>query len=252
MSYWIDTHCHMNEELYRQDFDDYMQAARENNVLASNVICMHRQELEYTLGLKEKYPNLDITFGYFPEDLQHLNDQDMTYLEEACDGVQAIGEIGLDYYYTRETAEQQKEMFIRQIEIANRKNKPIMIHSRNAAQDTFDILKQHARTRVVMHCFSESTEMMREYLKLGYFISFAGVVTFKNARTPKENALECPLERMMIETDCPYLTPVPFRGKTNQTAYVRYTGEYIAQLKGISNEELQQQLIRNYDEWRQP
>ena len=93
---------------------------------------------------------------------------------------------------------------------------------------------------------------MREYLKLGYYISFAGVVTFKNAKTPKENALECPIERMMIETDCPYLTPVPFRGKMNQTAYVCHTGHYIAQLKGISVEQLQQQLIRNYDEWRQP
>ena len=252
MSYWIDTHCHMNEDVYRSDFDLYMQAARDNNVLRSNVICMNRADLEYTRELKKKYPNLDITFGYFPEDTEHLNDEDMNYLEAVIDEIQAVGEIGLDYYYSKEDADRQKEMFIRQIEIANRHGKPIMIHSRSAAQDTFDILKKHARTKVVMHCFSESAEMMREYLKLGYFISFAGVVTFKNAKTPKENALECPIERMMIETDCPYLTPVPFRGKMNQTAYVCHTGQYIAQLKGLSIDQLQQQLIRNYEEWRQP
>ena len=250
MGYWIDTHCHMNDEAYRQDFDLYMWQAQENSVLCSNVVCLNRADREYTRQLKERYPNLDITFGWFPEDVQHLNDQDMDYLESVIDESIAVGEIGLDYYWNKEEKEAQKQMFIRQIEIANRHGKPIMIHSRDAAQDTYDILKQHARTPVVMHCFSESTEMMREYLKLGYYISFAGTVTFKNARTPKENALECPLDRMMIETDCPYLTPVPFRGKMNQTAYVKYTGEYIAALRNISIEELQQQLALNYDNWR--
>ena len=250
MSYWIDTHCHMNEDVYRDSFDEYMKNSRDNGVLRNNVICMHKEEYLYTKELKERYPQLDITFGYFPEDLQHLNAEDLTYLDQQADQLTAIGEIGLDYYYTKETKDQQKELFIAQIEIANRHNKPIVIHSRNAAQDTYVILKQHARTKVIMHCFSESLEMMRQYLKLGYYISFAGVVTFKNALSPKENARQCPLDRMMIETDCPYLTPVPFRGKMNQTAYVRYTGEYIAQLRGLEVEELQKQLIANYDNWR--
>ncbi|MBQ6655550.1 MAG: TatD family hydrolase [Erysipelotrichaceae bacterium] len=250
MSYWIDTHCHMNEEVYCEDFDGYMKLAGANNVRVSNIVCLNREDFEYTKQLKERYPNLDITFGYFPEDVHHLNDGDMDYLESVVDEIIAVGEIGLDYYWNKEEKEKQKEMFICQIEVANRHNKPIMIHSRSAARDTYEILKQYARTKVIMHCFSESTEMMRQYLKLGYYISFPGVVTFKNAREPKENALECPLNRMMIETDCPYLTPVPFRGQRNQTAYVRYTGEYIAQLRGISVEELQDQLIRNYEEWK--
>ncbi len=249
MSFWIDTHCHMTDELYTADFDRYMNNAKENNVGISNIICLNRNDFIRALEIQESYPSCDISFGYFPEDADHITEDDLAYLERAIiDGkIKGVGEIGLDYHYGKEFVHQQKALFIKQIALANKYGLPIMIHSRDASQDTFDILKKYAKTKVLMHCYSDSLEMMREYLKLGYYISFSGVVTFKNAKAPKENAMNCPLDRMMIETDCPYLTPVPFRGQTNETAYVRYTGEYIAQLREMNIEQLQLQLMKNYE-----
>ncbi|MDO4378469.1 MAG: TatD family hydrolase [Erysipelotrichia bacterium] len=249
MSYWIDSHCHMNDKIFYDDFDGYMQRAQENNVLVSNLVCLNKQDLQLSYLLKEKYPRLDISFGYFPEDCLKVSAEDLNYLEKIISEdkrVKFLGEIGLDYHYGKENKEKQIELFIRQIEIANKYNKTIMIHTRDASEDTYNILEKYAKTKVLMHCFSESTEMLRRYLKLGYFISFSGVITFKNAQTPKENVLQCPLDRILTETDCPYLTPVPFRGKTNETSFVRYTGEYMAQLKGVNVEQLQQQIIENY------
>ncbi len=249
MSYWIDSHCHMNDKIFYEDFDTYMQRAQENNVLISNLVCLNKQDLQVSYLLKERYPNLDISFGYFPEDCLEISEADLNYLEEIIasdERIKFLGEIGLDYHYGKENKEKQIELFIKQIEIANKYNKTIMIHTRDASEDTYNILEKYAKTKVLMHCFSESTEMLQRYLKLGYFISFSGVITFKNAQTPKENVLQCPLNRILTETDCPYLTPIPFRGKTNETSFVRYTGEYMAQLKGVSVEQLQQQIIENY------
>lgn len=249
MSYWIDTHCHMTEDIYRQNFAQYMTNAKENNVLVSNLICLNKNDLQRALEIQKEYPSCDVSFGYFPEDANHITDDDLSFLEEVIkEGkIKGVGEIGLDYHYGKEFVNEQKALLIKQIELANKYGLPIMIHSRDASQDTFDILKKYAKTKVLMHCYSDSLEMMREYLKLGFYISFSGVVTFKNAKSPKENALNCPLDRMMIETDCPYLTPAPFRGQTNETAYVRYTGEYIAQLRELSIGQLQVQLMKNYE-----
>ncbi len=249
MSYWIDTHCHMNDEIYRDNLNEYMQRAKDNNVAKSLVICMNKEDLEYSFKMQEEYPNLDLAFGYHPEDADKVNDSWWQYLEDVIsdERIIAIGEIGLDYYWDKSFKDKQIEMFIRQIELANKVNKPILIHSRSATQDTYDILKKYAKTNVLLHCFGESKEMMREYLKLGYYMAFGGVITFKNAKGPKENALNIPLDRLMIETDCPYMTPVPFRGKTNETAYVKYVGEFISENRNISIEDLQQQLIENYE-----
>ncbi|HPW53031.1 MAG TPA: TatD family hydrolase [Erysipelotrichaceae bacterium] len=249
MTYWIDTHCHLADERYRDDFDGYMQAAKENDVAIINVICSSEEELMYALEKQKQYSNLDISFGFYPQGAEKITQEDLDFLVfvlEKYPQIKAIGEIGLDYYYTREFAKEQKDLLIKQIEIANRFNKPIVIHSRSAAKDTYDTLKQYAKTRVLMHCYSDSLEMMREYQKLGYFISFTGVVTFKNASKVKTNAVNVDLDKIMIETDSPYLTPVPFRGKDNQPSYVRYVGEYIAQLKNMEIEKLQLQLIDNY------
>lgn len=247
MSYWIDTHCHMCEEIYREQFDQYIQNAKENQVGKANLICLNKKDLQRALQIQQEYPWFDISCGFFPEDAKNITKQDLAELEEWIQKgyIKAVGEIGLDYHYGKEDAQQQKQLMIAQIQLANRYGLPIIIHSRDSSADTYQILKEYAKTKVLMHCFSDSYEMMQQYLKLGYYISFSGVVTFKNAKTPKENALHCPLDRLMIETDCPYLTPVPYRGQTNQIAYVRYTGEYIAQLKGMSVTDLQQQLIEN-------
>ena len=248
-TYWIDTHCHMNDEIYKENLDEYMQRSLSFNVGRNMFICMNRADLEYTFELKEKYPYIDIAFGYHPEDVKDITEDDLAYMEETIKDprIIAIGEIGLDYYWDKTFKEEQKKLFVRQIELANRIGKPILIHSRSRAQDTYDILKQHAQVKVLMHCFGESAEMMREYLKLGYYIAFGGVVTFKNARIPKENVISVPLDRLMLETDCPYMTPVPYRGKTNETAYVRFVGEFVCRERGIEKAALQQQLMDNYE-----
>ncbi len=247
-TYWIDTHCHMNDEVYRNDLDEYMQRALQYNVRRILVICMNRPDLEYTFEMQKKYPWIDIAFGYHPEDADKISEEDLQYMEEAVrdDRIIAIGEIGLDYYWDKTYKQQQNDLFIRQMKMAYEAGKPILIHSRSAAQDTSDLLKEHAHVNVLMHCFGESAEMMQIYLKRGYYIAFGGAVTFKNSLTAKENAAAVPLDRLMLETDCPYMTPVPLRGKQNETAYVRYVGEYICQLRNLQPSQLQQQLMDNY------
>jgi TatD DNase family protein len=248
--YWIDSHCHMNDKRFLENFDEYMLRAKENNVLRSNLVCLNKEDLETSFALKERYPNLDISFGYFPQDCEWVSQKDLDYLEEkiaSAKRIKMLGEIGLEYHYGKETREKQIGLFIKQIQIANKYDKTIMIHTREASEDTYAILKEYAKTKVLMHCFSESTQMMERFLKLGYYISFSGTVTFKNAVTPKENATVCPLDRILTETDCPYMAPTPHRGETNETAFVRFIGEYIASLKGISEQELQQHVINNYE-----
>ena len=248
--YWIDSHCHMNDKRFLENFDEYMLRAKENNALRSNLVCLNKEDLETSFALKERYSNLDISFGYFPQDCEWVSQKDLDYLEEKIandERIKMLGEIGLEYHYGKETSEKQIELFIKQIQIANKYDKTIMIHTREASEDTYAILKEYAKTKVLMHCFSESTQMMERFLKLGYYISFSGTVTFKNAVTPKENATVCPLDRILTETDCPYMAPTPHRGETNETAFVRFTGEYIASLKGISEQELQQHVINNYE-----
>lgn len=252
MRYWIDSHCHLADDRYKENFDNYLQNAKENGVKIINVICSSKEELMYILEKQKQYPNLDISFGYYPQDAKNISNKDLEFLVFALENypqIKAVGEIGLDYYYTKEFADKQKELFIKQIEIANKHNKPIIIHSRSAAKDTYDTLKEYARTNVLMHCYSDSLEMMREYQKLGYFISFTGVVTFKNANKVKTNAINVDLDKIMIETDSPYLTPVPFRGKDNQPSYVKYVGEYIANLRDMEIETLQEHLMDNYQRY---
>lgn len=248
-AYWIDTHCHMNEELYRDRLDEYMKRAWDWGVRKNIFICCDRQALEYSFRLKERYPYIELAFGYHPEDVDRITTGDIETLRTiaADPRILAIGEVGLDYYWRKDNAAAQQRLFILQIELANELNKPLLIHTRAASRDTFNLLKTYAHTNVLMHCFGESAELMREYLKLGYSMAFGGVVTFHNAKTPRENALSIPLDRLMIETDCPYMTPEPLRGKTNETAFVRYVGEFIAAQRGIPAQTLQRQLMDNYE-----
>ena len=158
----------------------------------------------------------------------------------------AVGEIGLDYYWDNESHDVQKKWFIRQLDLARELDLPVIIHSRDAAADTLEIMKEHGRgLRGVIHCFSYSIELAREYLKMGFHIGIGGVVTFKNGKKLKEIAQEIPLDRILLETDCPYLAPVPFRGKRNSSIYISYIAEEIANLKGISYEEVVAQTEQN-------
>ena len=162
------------------------------------------------------------------------------------DKVVAVGEIGLDYYWDNESHDVQKKWFIKQLELARELDLPVIIHSRDAAADTLEIMKEHAKgLRGVIHCFSYSLELAREYVKMGFHIGIGGVVTFKNGKKLKEIAQEIPLDRILLETDCPYLAPVPFRGKRNSSIYISYIAEEIANLKGITYEEVVAQTEEN-------
>ncbi|TJX12961.1 TatD family deoxyribonuclease, partial [Tissierella creatinini] len=187
-----------------------------------------------------------------PHDAQDIPE---TYLDELRElskeeKVLAIGEIGLDFYYDNSPRDIQRKVFLEQLQLARELDLPVVIHTRDAAGETFEILKDaHAKgTKGILHCYSGSPEMALEYVKLGFYISLGGPVTFKKARVPKEVAGVVPLDKLLIETDCPYLTPEPFRGKRNEPKYVAYTAEAIAEIRGISIEELAEATSRNVRE----
>ena len=223
---------------------------------------MHREGIEYIVNigcsmessrvikeLVKRYDFLYGTAGVHPEDAGTMTDEDLAELEELCkaDKILAIGEIGLDYHYDEPPKEIQKKWFVCQLDLAKRVKLPVVIHSRDAAKDTLDIMKaEHAgQTNGVIHCFSYGVEMAREYLDMGYYIGIGGVVTFKNGRKLKEVAEYTPLNRIVLETDAPYLAPVPFRGKRNCSLYLRYVAEEIAGIKGISTEEVCEATFEN-------
>ena len=247
-TYWIDSHSHLNEECFRPEFDRYMENASKANVGRIMLICGNFSTLGWTLPQLKRYPQLDCACGFHPEDASKISESDWQQLEKQLTDprIKAIGEIGLDYYWSKEEMDLQKAIFIRQLQLANQVSKPVLIHSRQASKDTYDLLSAYAKVPVVMHCYSGSTEMMENYLRLGCYISFAGPVTFKKAQEPKRNATLVPADRLLIETDCPYMAPEPMRGKQNESSYVAYTGAYVAQLRGVKEAQLQRQIQENY------
>lgn len=247
---WLDSHAHLSDERLFDRIENVMSLCEENLVKKILTICLNFDELEKAFILKEKYPQIDIAMGLFPTDYDLYTEENWARLLEVAsdDRVVAIGEMGLDYYWEKdeENKKIQREHFIRQIEIAKKVNKPILIHSRDAAKDTIEILKE-VKHFGVMHCYSYSVEMAKEFIKLGYTLSLAGPVTFKNAKEPKEVAKMVPMDRILIETDSPYLTPEPHRGQENEPGYVKHVGEYVANLKEIQDAVLQEAINKNYD-----
>lgn len=247
---WIDSHCHLTCAQLLDEFDDLVCRAQENEVLHFLIICCSLAEAEAALVKKAQHPDLfDIAVGFHPSDIKELTQQQWDGLEKLAKNpnVSAIGEIGLDYYWDKDNHPQQKEVFIRQIQLANQVNKPIIIHSRDAILDTLTICKQvPVIKKGIVHCFSSSLEMAREFIKLGYHIGLGGPVTFKNAHTPKEVAAGIPLHALQLETDCPYLTPHPFRGKRNEPMYVPVTARLICELRNIDEQELEKSCYDNY------
>ena len=199
--------------------------------------------------LVKKYPQTYGYVGVFPEEVKCFTDKTLSDMEEIIknnDRIIGIGEVGLDYYWDKSFIDLQKEVFIKQIDFANQMNLPINVHCREAYFDTLNILREHnKKSKVIMHCFSGSLEFAKECLKLGIYISLGGVVTFKNAVKVKEVAQNIPLEYLLLETDDPYLTPVPFRGKENQPSYVKYVAQEIASLRGITFEEVTNITTKN-------
>jgi len=248
---WIDTHAHLAEDDFDQDIQDVIARAKAADVSRIILIGCQIQGAKRALALAAVNSVFRVAVGFHPEDVLNLTEAEWTEMETMMKDplVIAIGEIGLDFYWDKDPKHHliQEAVFKRQIDLANKLNKPILIHSRDSIQKTYDLLKSHLVNRKgIMHCYSSSLEMAKEFIKLGYFISLAGPVTFKNAHVPVEVAMGIDLDHLMIETDSPYLTPHPFRGKRNESAYVKVTGEKIAELRKITSEELQAQLSVNY------
>lgn len=242
----FNTHSHINDSLDKAK--ELIDKCNELNVTHIAVIGYDINSSLNALKLAKEYPNIHAVCGIQPEEIDTFDDNYDPLIKMWKDkDCVAIGEIGLDYYWTKENKERQKEIFEKQIQYAISLNKPIAIHCRDAHQDTYDILSKYSDKLVgiIMHCYSGSTEMMERYLKLGAYISFAGVVTFKNAKEVKENATVCPLDRILVETDDPYLTPVPFRGQTNEPSNVIYVVQEIAKLKGLTYDEVAKATFEN-------
>ena len=244
----FETHAHYDDDAFNEDREILLDSMNENGIGYIVNACASLESLKETEELTEKYPFVYGAFGIHPDDAEKMTEdtlQEIRRLVRLPKAV-AIGEIGLDYYWDKEGHDLQKYWFIRQLELAGEKKLPVMIHSREAAADTMEIMKKYGKDRNgVIHCYSYSPEMAQEYVKMGYFIGVGGVVTFKNAKKLKETVQEIPLESIVLETDCPYLAPEPFRGKRNCSLYISYVAEKIAELKGISAEEVIRQTEEN-------
>ena len=243
----IDTHTHINciEEI---SVEDIIKNALDNGVEKLIVPAAYPTDIEVVKELAQKYENVYGLLGVHPSEVKGWNDDLIDKIKEYSKSskIVGIGEIGLDYYWDKSFNDLQREVFIKQIKLANELNFPISVHDREAHKDTFDILTEYNKnSAVVMHCFSGSVEFMKECVKQGWYIAIGGVVTFKKAIKMKEVAKEVPLDKLLLETDAPYLTPVPYRGKTNQPAYVKYVAEEIASIRGISFEEVDEITTQN-------
>ena len=232
----VDTHCHLVNEDY--DIDQVIKNAINNDVKYLVVGGSSREDNRLNLELLDKYSNLFVSIGYHPDIASIVTEEDYSYLEECLmkdnGRIVAIGEIGLDYHYGKENIEDQKELFRRQLDLAKKYNKPVVIHTRDAFLDTYNILKEYDLTGII-HCFSGSLESAKMYMNIGYYLGIGGVVTFKNSKL-KDVIKEIGLDRIVFETDSPYLSP--FRGNKNEPCNVKYICKYVSELLNLTYEEV--------------
>ena len=239
----FDSHSHYNDEKFDNDRDEIIKETLNSGVSNFIVAGYNIEGSQKAVDIATLYDELYATVGISPNDVQEIQDEEeqLNIIEQLAlnKKVVAIGEIGLDYYWDKENKEKQKEMFIKQIEIANKLELPIVIHTRDAVSDTLEILKEHTvNKRGVFHCCPLNRELVKEALKLGYYISLSGVITFKNAKNAAEIINLIPDNRLLIETDSPYLAPEPVRGTRNNSMNVKYVAEKIAFIKNKSVEEV--------------
>jgi TatD DNase family protein len=244
----IDTHCHLFDEEFDIDREDTIKRAIDSGVEKMILVGFSHKTNQLAQEMAKKWNVFYPTAGLHPSEasLNYLNDflEFKSFIEK--NKVYAIGECGLDYHWDITYKEEQKKLFRLQCEYAIKKDLPIIVHSRDAAKDTFDIIASYkGKLKGVMHCYSGSKELALEYVKLGFYISLGGPVTFKNAKEPKEVAKAVPLDLLLIETDCPYLAPTPMRGKRNESSYVKYVRDEIASLRGITPKEVEEATTKN-------
>lgn len=237
-----DTHAHLNAEEFDGDRQETIQRALDNGVTRIVNIGFNRETIPTSLALAEQYDFIYSAVGWHPQDAKDMRPDDLDWIQELCchEKVVAIGEIGLDYYWDTSPKEVQHQVFREQIRLARRIGMPIIIHNREAHHDVVQILKEEKAEDIggIMHCFTGSWETAKLCLDMNFYISFGGPVTFKNAKQPKEVLAKVPLDRLLLETDSPYLTPHPFRGKRNESAHVRLVAETAASIKEMTLEEV--------------
>ncbi|MCY6370115.1 TatD family hydrolase [Clostridium ganghwense] len=244
----FDSHAHYDDESFNEDREQVIKELKENNIVGVLNCGASLQGARDSAILAEKYDIFYAAVGIHPENADELTEEAVEEIKELAkkDKVRAIGEIGLDYYWDENPPKEvQKAAFRRQMELAKELDLPVVIHDREAHGDTLKIIKEFPEVMGVVHCFSGSVEFARECLKLGYYIGFTGVVTFKNSKKIVEVANEVSLDRILVETDCPYMAPTPYRGKRNRSEYIKYIIEKISEIKGISVEEVQDKTIEN-------
>ncbi|WP_404460142.1 TatD family hydrolase [Sutcliffiella horikoshii] len=245
----FDTHVHLNADQYEEDLQEVIDRAQAEKVTNMVVVGFDRKTIKRAMELVEKYDFLYAAVGWHPVDAIDMTEEDLSWIEDLAshEKVVAIGEMGLDYHWDKSPKEIQKEVFRKQIQLAKKVKLPIVIHNRDATADVVQILKEEDAKEVggIMHCFTGSLEVAKECMEMNFYISFGGPVTFKNAKKPKEVVKEIPMEKLLIETDCPYLTPHPYRGKRNEPGYVRLVAEQIAELKELTIEEVAEKTTAN-------
>lgn len=242
----IDTHSHI--DMIEQDATFLVKEAKDFGVEKIIVPSADRSSYEKVISLCNQFEEVYGALGVHPSEVLKAKDEDYEIVKDLVKvnkKIVAVGEIGLDYYWDKTFVNQQKDAFKRQIKIAQDLSLPVLIHDRDAHFDSFEILKEIKDIPVIMHCFSGSLDFAKECIKCGFFIAIGGVVTFKNAKKMKEVAKEIPLDYLLLETDAPYLTPEPFRGKENHPAYVKYVAQEIANLRGISFEQVEKVTNQN-------
>ncbi|QIZ76548.1 TatD family hydrolase [Ferrimonas lipolytica] len=245
----IDSHCHLDRLIEGDDatsLKPVLDAAKQAGVEKMLCVSVSQKGYERMKQVVAPYTQVAISCGVHPLDVK--DGYDKAWLAQHADDPQvvAIGETGLDYYYDKDNVAEQQQAFIDHIKVAKQLNKPVIIHTRDAKQDTLQMLREHGPVTGVLHCFTEDWAMAKEAIELGMYISISGIVTFKNAEQIRDVVRNMPLDRLLVETDSPYLAPVPYRGKSNQPAYVREVAQYVADLKQIRYEELCQITAANY------
>ena len=247
----FDTHAHYDDDAFDEDRETLLAQLKAAGIERVVNVGASIHSSHTTLELIEKHDFLYGAIGVHPSETEELNEEWMNWLEEKSHEkkVMAIGEIGLDYHWEEPARDVQKYWFVRQLDLARKVKLPVIIHSRDAAADTLEIMKEHGRDLGgVIHCFSYGPEMAREYLKMGYYLGIGGVVTFTNAKKLKEVVEYAPLDYLLLETDSPYLAPEPYRGKRNCSLYLNYVAEEIARIKKISYEEVVETTKKNAQE----
>jgi len=246
---FIDSHAHYNDEKFEEDREEVITEAYNSGVTTIINAGYSLESSRKAIEIANKHEFMYATVGVSPNDIENLNSDYINQIEDMAKDkkVVAIGEIGLDYYWNKENKEEQKNIFIEQIKLANKLNLPIVIHTREAVMDTIDILKNkiECKNGGIFHCCPLNIELVKEALKLGFYISFAGPATFKNSKNADEVIKLVPLEKILIETDSPYLSPEPVRGKRNDSRNVKYIANKIAEVKEISIQDVAKQTYEN-------